>query len=622
MSSSHLAKDPANQAGGGVSGTPKTIDEVQASVLNHLKQIFERSGRPGPLWGREEVKHFVEVEQGEKRPLPQWLENKLSKNQTIDFKDFLKYMTYGEANSTHYDKEEDLSHPLASYFISSSHNTYLEGNQLSSDSTAEAYTNVLKRGCRCVEIDAWDAKEGDFDESSSDSSEDEAEFSSSKGKLRSKLSSFKNKLFDSDSDGGKTNVKKVSKKTTVLQAVDERFPAPVGVLEPKVYHGYTVTKPVSFRKVCIAILDDAFTASELPLVVSLEVHCGPDQQEQMVKIMKQVWDGYLIDLPEHEPKVLPPPAELKNKILVKVKYAPHIKGGEEQAAEDGQTDDDEITPPEGKTVKVSKIIYSLSDMGVYARGISFKSLDHPTAKMPTHIYSLSEKKVFEVDPLKLFEHNKKYLMRTYPAGTRVTSSNFNPVPRWNKGIQVTALNWQEWDEGMMLNEGMFAGTKGWVLKPQGFHPGDTSPPKGKILDLCISVLAAQNLPLPEADDKAKKFEPYVKCEVHYDEPHGHEAVSSVEREEEYKARTDENKGIHPDFRGQELVFTGIPGVMEELAFVRFTVRDDELGRDDLSAWACIRLDRLQEGYRFVQLLDQMGQRKKAVLFVKVSKTLR
>jgi hypothetical protein len=29
------------------------------------------------------------------------------------------------------------------------------------------------------------------------------------------------------------------------------------------------------------------------------------------------------------------------------------------------------------------------------------------------------------------------------------------------------LNWQETDEGMMLNEGMFAGTGGYVLKPQG-----------------------------------------------------------------------------------------------------------------------------------------------------------
>ena len=33
---------------------------------------------------------------------------------------------------------------------------------------------------------------------------------------------------------------------------------------------------------------------------------------------------------------------------------------------------------------------------------------------------------------------------------------------------MVALNWQSWDKGMMLNEGMFAGEQGWVLKPDGF----------------------------------------------------------------------------------------------------------------------------------------------------------
>ena len=39
-------------------------------------------------------------------------------------------------------KELDLSAPISDYFVSSSHNTYLTGNQLYSDAAASAYTSV------------------------------------------------------------------------------------------------------------------------------------------------------------------------------------------------------------------------------------------------------------------------------------------------------------------------------------------------------------------------------------------------------------------------------------------------------------------------------------------------
>ena len=48
----------------------------------------------------------------------------------------------------------DMTAPLAQYFISSSHNTYLVGEQWRGESTVEGYIRVLLAGCRCVESES------------------------------------------------------------------------------------------------------------------------------------------------------------------------------------------------------------------------------------------------------------------------------------------------------------------------------------------------------------------------------------------------------------------------------------------------------------------------------------
>lgn len=49
--------------------------------------------------------------------------------------------------------------------------------------------------------------------------------------------------------------------------------------------------------------------------------------------------------------------------------------------------------------------------------------------------------------------------------------------------------------------------------------------------------------------------------------------------------------------------------------------DDRIGKDNLLAWACIRADRLQEGYRFIHLLNSAGMPSAGVLLVHISKRL-
>jgi phosphatidylinositol phospholipase C delta len=62
------------------------------------------------------------------------------------------------------------------------------------------------------------------------------------------------------------------------------------------------------------------------------------------------------------------------------------------------------------------------------------------------MFSLSENtanKMFKRDGmLDLTKHNRTHLVRLYPKGMRVSSTNFLPQQYWSAGIQLVALNWQ------------------------------------------------------------------------------------------------------------------------------------------------------------------------------------
>ena len=372
--------------------------------------------------------------------------------------------------------------------------------------------------------------------------------------------------------------------------------------EPRVLHGYTLTKEVSFRDVCIAIRDAAFIASDLPVIVSLEVHCGADQQEIMVEIIRQSWKGLLVQIPTEACEKLPSPGELRGKILVKVKYIkpevakkhaanesmlkPKLSRARSASSSSSSENQDAVEGEEQKRKK-SSIIEALSSLGVYTRSYHFKNLTSPEAVLPTHVFSLSEKKLMEVHESNgptLFSHNRNFLMRAFPSGMRVSSSNLDPSVFWRKGVQIVALNWQKYDEGMMLNQGMFADSGGWVLKPKGYrgsvrigkrelsHESQADAILHSTLSLTIEIIAGQDIPLPTGDKSAHGFHPYVKCELHVEKPEERSGApiegGGKAKDGEYKKRSKASKGIEPDFGGEKMEFMGIAGVVEEFGFLR------------------------------------------------------
>lgn len=345
-------------------------------------------------------------------------------------------------------------------------------------------------------------------------------------------------------------------------------------------HGWTLTAPIGFRAVCKTIRETAFLNSDLPLIVSLEVHADPDQQEVMVDIMKDEWKGYLVEQP-HEgcnpEERLPRLDELLNKILVKVKKAiadkqdststtttlVPVKSGDSihSVSEDGR----------GGNKKKVKICEKLSNLGIYTHSEHFASFDAKSAKTPPHIYSISESDILELHEEKKAEmvaHNRDFFMRAYPAGYRVDSSNPDPAEFWRKGVQMVALNWQTLDEGMMLNEGMFAGGNGWVLKPSGYRSDHTEPVDYKTIDLKITVLAGQHIPLPPEQKSVRGFNPYVRCELHIEREQEH--IGEPIKGSDCKRETPYRKGDHPDYgpEGFDLQFPHVTRVVEELSFVR------------------------------------------------------
>lgn len=83
---------------------------------------------------------------------------------SISFTEFCCYV-FSELNSA-FDPDKsrlhhDLEHPLAHYAINSSHNTYLVGHQLYGKATVEGIERAIEQGCRCIELDCWDGKNGE-----------------------------------------------------------------------------------------------------------------------------------------------------------------------------------------------------------------------------------------------------------------------------------------------------------------------------------------------------------------------------------------------------------------------------------------------------------------------------
>ncbi|XP_049915900.1 1-phosphatidylinositol 4,5-bisphosphate phosphodiesterase epsilon-1 isoform X5 [Epinephelus moara] len=219
-----------------------------------------------------------------------------------------------------------------------------------------------------------------------------------------------------------------------------------------------------------------------------------------------------------------------------------------------------------------------------------------------HISSVNEnaaKRLCRRYSQKLIQHTVCQLLRTYPAATRIDSTNPNPLLFWLHGIQLVALNYQTDDLPMQLNTALFEanGGCGYVLKPavlwdrscplyQQFCPMERDVEKMSPAVYSLTIVSGQNVcPGNSAGS------PCIEVDVlgmPIDSCH-------------FRTKPIHRNTLNPMW-SEHFQFTVH---FEEMCFLRFAVVENNSSQT--TAQRTLPLKALKPGYRHVQLRTQHNE---------------
>uniref|UniRef100_A0A672SM72 Phosphoinositide phospholipase C n=1 Tax=Sinocyclocheilus grahami TaxID=75366 RepID=A0A672SM72_SINGR len=381
---------------------------------------------------------------------------------------------------------------------------------------------------------------------------------------------------------------------------------------------------------CQQCVFDFYQTTEYPVILSLENHCSVEQQKIMAQHLISILGSTLVIKPlgDQMPTCLPSPEELKGRFIVKGKrldkledmFSEESKTAEEDSVteeEDDEGDEEDQEKKSSKT-KLLKLAKELSDIVIYCKSVHFRGFEDSRDKQS--FYEMASFK--EGKAVKLAEeaandyihHNTDKLSRIYPAGLRTDSSNYNPVPLWNAGCQIVALNFQTPCPEMDMNQGLFLqnGQSGYNLKPSFLRDQDTKfdpitlskGPWLKNKSLHLMVISAQQLP-KVSKRESSIVDPIVKVQIY-----GVPADTTV-AETQYI----ENNGFNPMWNENFQFNVRVP----DLALVRFLIEDyDSSSNNEFIGQYTLPFNCLKNGYHHVPLLTKKGDHlSSAGLFVHI-----
>ncbi|CAI5678676.1 unnamed protein product [Oreochromis niloticus] len=559
-------------------------------------------------------------------------------------------------NPDHYSVNQDMTQPLCNYFIASSHNTYLMGDQLMSQSRVDMYAWVLQSGCRCVEVDCWDGQDGE-------PIVHHGYTLTSKILFRDVIETINKYAFVKNDYPVILSIENhcsVPQQKKMAQYLIEILGDKLDVSNIKADESGQLPSPEALRgKILVkgkklppnidenaeeGDVSDEDSADEMEddcKLINGDMSADRKQVENMAKkkldnLMKESKIRDREDPDSFTITALPPAGKTMDKTGSKGKCKDAMDTADEafpssnkrsgrsfiesfskrkkkasklkkvSSFEDTDTDQESTSSASraplhhNKKKKTMKLSRALSDLVKYTRSVGLYDIE-AQANCGWQVSSLSETKAHQVMQQKassFIQFNQRQLSRIYPSSYRVDSSNFNPQPFWNAGCQLVALNYQSEGRVLQLNRAKFYsnGNCGYILKPAFMCEGAFNPnvedPMPGQMKKQLVLKVISGQQLPKPKDSMLGDRGEIIDPFVEVEIIGLPVDCCKEQ-----TRVVDDNGFNPMWE-ETLVFMVH---MPELALVRFLVWDhDPIGQDFIGQ-RTIAFNSMMPGYRHVYL---------------------